>query len=209
MTTSSSRIELGKGREIKLLRFRPKQLGGLVVALLMVTACRKAERRTTRLEGEWGATLQVSATKSTITEPTQVSGIFVFDGHLPVYGSSPDPGTIVGRAYIEINSLTGEGKVVDKPYYSTAKDGDLADEIHARIDSAGKVTIAISPQIFGRSPVLTGELKNNTVTGEWTYFSHSDTLATGTFVMRRIPRSPASDSARIRSRRSARAWDRL
>lgn len=173
--------------------------------MCVVGACARPATPNSGLEGEWAITLRFTPRESA-AETTSIQGRLVFDSRLPVYGLPVPPGTMMGRAYVDLSTPIPVGDVRAGPYYSADTDADLQEEVNASVDSAGVITMEISPQIFGRDPVLTGTQMGTTIRGHWTYFSHSDTLGTGSFVMRRAQRSPATDSALVRAHRAARRW---
>jgi hypothetical protein len=158
------------------------------------------------LEGEWEITLQFTA-PGAAARPASIAGRLVLDSRLPSYGLDVPPGTLLGRAYVDLSTPIRGGEVRKGPHYSTEAGADLHEEVNARLDSAGVITIEISPQVFGSDPVLTATRTGTTIIGQWTYFSHEDTLGTGSFVMRRAQRSSATDSAVVRARRAAKQWN--
>jgi hypothetical protein len=181
----------------------------LIVALLTSagSSCFRPAATEQGLNGEWEATLRF-APQGSDAEPALITGRVVFDPHLPRYGLEMPPRVIVGRAYLDLSTPIRSGEVRNGPHYAGGDDADLEEEVNAIEDDAGGFTIEISPQIFGRDPVLTATRDGNTMTGEWTYFSHTDTVGRGTFIMKRVRPSQASDSALSRARRAARRWTR-
>lgn len=181
----------------------------VIVALLTSagSSCFRPAATKQGLNGEWEATLRFTPLGSE-AGPALITGRVVFDPQLPHYGVEMRPGVILGRAYLDLSTPIRSGEVRNGPHYAGGDDADLKEEINAIEDAAGRFTIEISPQIFGRDPVLTATRDGNTMTGEWTYFSHTDTVGRGTFIMKRVRPSQASDSALSRARRAAQRWTR-
>jgi hypothetical protein len=181
----------------------------LIVALLTSagSSCFRPAATEQGLNGEWEATLRFTPPGSE-AEPALITGRVVFDPQLPHYGVEMPPRVILGRAYLDLSTPIRSGEVRNGPHYAGGDDADLVEEINAIQDPAGRFTIEISPQIFGRDPVLTATRDGDTMTGEWTYFSHTDTVGRGTFIMKRVRPSQASDSALSRARRAAQRWTR-
>ncbi len=221
MTTSTHRGEFAKDLRTGVLlghssrvkanpswkhRHRPSVL--LTVCLLFVCSCSRSQPGTseTSLAGEWNITLNARQMRVTPGDRSQIQGRVVFDSRLPSYGVPLDSGTSLGRAYIDVSALSSGREAQKKIFYASGDDADLLEEVNATIDSAGQVTIEVSPQIFGRDPVLTGRLRGSVITGTWVYYSHSDTLASGTFEMERVRRSEVTDSALTRAQRTASKW---
>lgn len=181
----------------------------LIVALLTSagSSCFRSAATEQGLNGEWEATLRFTPHGSK-SDPALITGRVVFDPQIPQYGLEVPPKVILGRAYLDLSTPIRGGEVRNGPHYSGEDDADLVEEINAIQDPAGRFTIEISPQIFGRDAVLTATRDGDSMTGEWTYFSHTDTVGRGTFIMKRVRPSQASDSALSRARRAAQRWTR-
>jgi hypothetical protein len=195
---------LGRSRRSQVIR--SVTCGLLAIALGTAGAsCSRPPLSKTGLEGEWEVILEYQP-YGLNARRARLQGTFVFDSALPAYGLEMPQKTSLGRAYVELTAPIRAGEVRRGPYYARGGSADLLEEINATEVSPGVYRMEISPQIFGRDPVLEVTARGDRLVGRWMYFSHSDTVGTGSVFMRRTPRSEATDSARSRARRAADQW---
>ena len=172
---------------------------------LLLAACTDRQMPSSPLAGEWE--LQVQSTDRDPLRPQLLGGRLVFDEEIPCYCdevSQPPEGAITGRGYLSYGrrGLGSGGGIVVGPF----RRGDEADrsEEFVGLLRPGNTAEIYSVGMVG--VVLSGTFAQDSIQGQWNNRNHSEKVAQGTFVMRRIAATAYTDSARSRSVRGVKRW---
>jgi hypothetical protein len=187
-----------KLRRALSLRARYMQVP-LAMALVLLGTCNAQRSSTFDLSGEWSIDVQQDGAP-------MHSGRVIFNDSIEVYGLPLERRITPGRAYFDLRSLvTGADRSRESIVFGSDPLADRREEVNASIEG-DRVDMEVAPQVFDFDAAFSGVFQGDTIAGTWFFISAGDTIAWGGFVMERVARSLATDSAIIRSRRAARAW---
>lgn len=193
-------LRIGKTHILTLVR-----RWSCAAVMLLMPACVPDKLNQDSLRGEWKIRLYPDSTGlNGGTRSDTTTGAIVFDPRIPEHSGEPavvlNPPYEVGRAYLDIGPLWGlrPGRSV----YGSSKMSDVFEEVIATArDSV--FSMIISPRVTGGNIRFSGTMHGDSATGSFVQPSHPGPPLTGHFRMWRVRPGPATDSARIRSERSA------
>lgn len=177
----------------------------VVIGSLLVAACGDEKAHKSTLAGEWD--LRVQSGEREPSYPELLHGRIVFDEGIPCYCdevSRPPEGAIIGRGYLSYRhpEAVGGQRSLSRPF-RRGSEADRFEEVVGLLRPDSVVEV-YSVGMVGIS--LTGSLRRDSIGGSWAGRSHSDIVAEGTFVMKRIRATEYTDSALSRSKRGVRQW---
>jgi hypothetical protein len=160
--------------------------------------------------GEWAIQLSdAPLNPSHRDEPgASVRGVVVLHPAIKCYcseDSRPPAGAIFGRGYIALGRLLNPTASREQPTFAFPDwGGDMGEEVMVTTGPQGRVDLYLAPQYSG--PHFIGTLYVDSIKGRWLARGSGNRQQSGTFLMRRIPRSFYTDSALRRASRGVKSW---
>lgn len=197
--------------------------------LLCLGACGRQDDDALPLAGEWRVRL-ASAAAPDPRLPGQrfpAEGVFVFGTKITDYGLEDDHSLpplhrmTLGRTYLALDSGAPVGRDrAGTPFLKEWESADVLEMVLVWSTNERELSFEFAPMVdhhglHFRAPLDEAAMRDGSVRGTWTRVFYvtgrgrgADTVAHGTFHMRRVRPTSVTDSAITRSRRAAREWGR-
>jgi hypothetical protein len=192
-----------------------------LVPLAVLCAC--TDERKSPLEGEWRVQFVLETPGSADYNPAQrvLNGTIVVSRRLAHYYARAEIDSLAGsgyayapgRHYVDLRpfllSADSLRRHPPRPIFHPDSLSDIFDEAAVWTAESDSVALFLKPNVTHIGLDMRGALRGGRVSGRWLYHAGiSDFGVHGTFVMWRVRRSEAWDSAHARSRRGRARWDR-
>lgn len=137
-------------------------------------------------------------------DPSIRGGILVLDADLPRYPDDPEPSdsTMIGRAYINLAAAGPDSKGRFQP----GPGADRIETVHVFVRGT-QLVIHLAPYLKDASPILTGRLTQDKISGTWRSTVENAAPIEGSFTMERTRIKEYSDSAATRATRGVQEWN--
>lgn len=154
------------------------------------------------LEGHW--TFRMESAGGAGANHFVTTGMLVLNPDLPRYPDDPEPSdsTIVGRAYVGVVRAGSKSTV----RFQEGPGADRIETVHVFLRRS-QVAIHLAPHVTDASPILTGRVTPDGISGTWSVKLENASRIHGTFTMERSRASEYSDSAALRAARGVRQFD--